>query len=83
MEAIGLLFSGVFFMYVGLFVFAFVWWHCCKWFLVLLVTVGEKLFKKDSWPYNIYMFTFVGGGGLATIYLFIYLFLSISKGEFL
>ena len=67
-------------MYFGLFIFACVWWYSCKWFLVGLVIIGEKLFKKDTLPYNIFMFTFVGGGGLATIYLFIYLFLSIARG---
>jgi hypothetical protein len=44
-----------------------------------VVIIGEKFFKKDSLPYNIYMFTFVGGSGLATIYLFIWLFIFIAK----
>jgi len=79
MEAIGTFLIGLPLMYFGLFLFACVWWYCCKWLFILLVTVGEKLFKKDSWPYNIYMFTFVGGGGLATIYLFIWLFIFIAK----
>ena len=83
MEFVGLFIGNIFLMYLGLFIFACIWWYCCKWFLVLLVAVGEKIFKKDSWSYNIYMFTFVGGGGLITIYLFIWLFLSISKGEWL
>ena len=67
------------FLYFGLFLFACIWWYCCKWLLVGLVVMGEKFFKKDSLPYNIYMFTFVGGGGLATIYLFIWLFVFIAK----
>ncbi|MDB2652528.1 hypothetical protein N9Y53_03270 [Candidatus Pelagibacter bacterium] len=83
MEIVTAFLLGLPLMYFGLFLFACVWWYCCKWFLVGLVIIGEKIFKKDTWPYNIFMFTFVGGGGLATIYLFIYLFLSIAKGEWL
>jgi len=44
-----------------------------------VVKIGEKFFKKDSLPYNIYMLTFVGGSGLATIYLFIWLCIFIAK----
>jgi len=44
-----------------------------------VVIIGGKFFKKDSLPYNIYMFTFVGGSGLATTYLFIWLFIFIAK----
>ena len=83
MEIVTAFLLGLPLMYFGLFLFACVWWYCCKWFLVGLVIIGEKIFKKDTWAYNIFMFTFVGGGGLATIYLFIYLFLSIAKGEWL
>ena len=67
------------FMYLGLFVFAWIWWKCCSWFFILLVKFGEKYFKKDTLPYNIFMLTFVGGGGLASIYLFIWLAVWIAK----
>ena len=82
METIEFIFSTLIampFFYFGLFLFACVWRYCCKWLLVGLVIIGEKFFKKDSLPYNIYMWTFVGGVGLATIYLFILLFIFIAK----
>ena len=66
-------------MYFGLFVFACIWFYSCKWLFVLLVSFGEKYFKKDSWPYNVYMAIFVGGGGLGSLYFFIWLFIWIAK----
>ena len=78
-ETIFLALASMPFLYFGLFLFACIWWYSCKWLFVGLVIIGEKFFKKDSLPYNIYMFTFVGGGGLASIYFFIWLLVFIAK----
>ena len=79
MEVVGLFLSGVFLMYLGLAVFIFIWWKCCGWLFVWFVTVSEKYFKKDSWQEKLFLGTFVGVGGIFSIYLFIWLFVYIAK----
>lgn len=79
METILLIFASLPLMYFGLFIFAWIWWKCFGRLFIEFVKIGEKYFKKDTVPYNIFMFTFVGGGGLASIYFFIWLVLWIAK----
>ena len=79
MEGIGFLFSGIFLVYVGFAIFVWIWWKSCSWLFVWFVKVSEKNFKKDSWQEKLFLGTFVGLGGLASIYLFIYLFIIIAK----
>lgn len=79
MEGLGLLFSGMFLVYVGLAIFIWVWWKSCSWLFIWFVEVSERYFKKNSWQEKLFLGTFVGLGGLASIYLFIYIFLMIAK----
>ncbi len=79
MEVLGLFFSGMFFVYVGLAIFIWVWWKSCSWLFIWFVEVSERYFKKNSWQEKLFLGTFVGLGGLASIYLFIYIFLMIAK----
>jgi hypothetical protein len=43
------------------------------------VKVSEQKFKKDSWQEKLFLGTFVGVGGLGSIYLFIWIFIFILK----
>ena len=79
MEDLLVLLASIPFLYIGFGIFCIVWFYSFKWFFVFLVSVGEKFFKKNSWPYNIYMTVFVGGGGLGSIYFLIWLFIWIAK----
>ena len=79
MEVLGLFFSGMFFVYVGLAIFIWVWWKSCSWLFIWFVKVSERYFKKNSLQEKLFLGTFVGLGGLASIYLFIYIFLMIAK----
>ena len=79
MEIVGVFLSGMFLMYLGFAIFVWIWWKCCSWLFIWFVKVGEEKFAKDSWQQKLFLGTFVGLGGLGSIYLFIYIFLFIAR----
>ena len=79
MEGLAMVLATPFIVYPIFAIFIFVWWNCCKWLFIWFVKIGETYFKKDSLPYKVYMTVFVGFGGLASIYLFIWIFLMLAK----
>ena len=77
MEIVGQFFGGMFLMYLGFAIFVWIWWKSCSWLFIWFVKVSEQKFKKDSWQEKLFLGTFVGLGGLGSIYLFIWLFLKL------
>ena len=79
LEFILLMLASLPFMYFGFAVFVWVWWKSCSWLFVWFVTVSERKFKKNSWQEKLFLSFFIGFGGIASIYLFIYLFIILLK----
>ena len=79
MEIIGPFTIGMFLMYLGFAIFVWIWWKSCSWLFIWFVKVSEQKFKKGSWQEKLFLGTFVGVGGLGSIYLFIWIFIFILK----
>ena len=79
MEILGSFLVGMIFTYIGFAIFLWIWWKSCSWLFIWFVKVSEKNFKKNSWQEKLFLGTFVGFGGVASIYLFVYIFAIILK----